>query len=397
MPAAAVPAASVPGPGAAPLGSAGHGWQGPGSCGEPSAPCGPEGAVWASAEYLFLFLKNGHVPPLVSVGPASSAGILGNGAVTAFGPGSDLVGQDRSAARFTVGGWLDEDHLWGVEGSGFFLPSSNKNIRFAGDGSPGSQAIGRPFFNPLLMAEDAEAVATPGSLAGAVGVSTSSELWGAGANLVCNVCCDCSYRVDALVGFQYLNLDERLTVTENLAVLPGVPVIGGTRFDIIDQFQTNSHFYGGQIGARVEHSWCGWYARVSGLLGVGVVSESVDVFGATRTTSPTGAVTAQPGGLLALRSNIGHYERDQFAVVPQGSVMLGYQVTSNLRAWVGYTFLYCSNVVRPGDQIDRVVNPTLLPSSSGLVPPVPPNRPAFTFRDSDFWVQGITAGVELRF
>jgi hypothetical protein len=342
-------------------------------------------------------MKNGHVPPLVSVGPASSGAILGRGATTVFGPDSDLVGSVRSGARFTAGLWLNEEQTWGLEGSYFFLPSSNKNFSLGGDGSPGSLAIGRPFFNPIRMAEDAEAVAFPRVLSGVVGVSTSNFLQGAGANVVCNLCCGCNYRVDALAGFQYLNLDERVTVTENLAVLPGVPLIGGTHFDIFDRFQTNNHFYGGQLGARAEYRWGGLYTQMTGQVALGTTTESVDILGATRTTTPAGVVTTQPGGLLALPTNIGHVTKNQLAVLPQGSVVVGYQVTCSLRAWVGYTFLYCSNVVRPGDQIDRVVNPTRLPTSSGTVTPLPPDRPAFSFHDSDFSAQGMTLGLELRF
>src|SRR5204862_492234 len=85
--------------------------------------------------------------------------------------------------------------------------------------------------------------------------------------------------------------------------------------------------------------------------------------------------TEAQGGLLALPSNIGRYSRDRFAVLPEASINLGYQVTPWLRATAGYTFLYCSNVVRPGDQVNLAVNPTQLPSNLTAPAPSGPAHP----------------------
>ena len=39
--------------------------------------CGPPGRFWVSAEYLLWWTKSDHAPPLVTVGPPESFGILG--------------------------------------------------------------------------------------------------------------------------------------------------------------------------------------------------------------------------------------------------------------------------------------------------------------------------------
>jgi hypothetical protein len=317
------------------------------------------------------------------------------GAISVFGPGSNVTGSSRSGARLTAGVWLDEDQDWGLEAGYFFLGSLGRKFNLAGDGSPGSQVIGRPFFNPLTMAEDAEVVAFPGVLAGHVGVSTSSSLQGAEANVLCNLSCSCNHHLDALAGFRFLDLGERLTVTEHLSALPGVPVTGATQFDILDAFRTSNQFYGGQVGVRSEHSWGALYTSLSARVAAGVIAQSVDISGATRSSAPSGVVAIQPGGLLALPTNMGHFSRNQFAVLPEGSLVVGYQVTGSLRAWVGCTFLYCTNVVRPGDQIDRIVNPTFLPTGTGAG--LPPARPGFSFQTSDFWAGGLSLGLEYRF
>jgi hypothetical protein len=102
--------------------------------------------------------------------------------------------------------------------------------------------------------------------------------------------------------------------------------------------------------------------------------------------------------LLALSSNIGHYSRDQFSVVPEVDVNVGYQVTNHLRFFVGYTFLYWSGVERPADAINLLANSTRVPTASffGIAPSGPP-APLFSFHNSDFWAQGINLGIQLRF
>ena len=46
------------------------------------------------------------------------------------------------------------------------------------------------------------------------------------------------------------------------------------------------------------------------------------------------------------------------------------------------------------EQIDLAVNTSQPPLGGGLVGPA---RPAFSFRDSDFWAQGVSFGVEFRY
>ena len=129
---------------------------------------------------------------------------------------------------------------------------------------------------------------------------------------------------------------------------------------------------------------------------LGEVHQTVDINGNTTFAVP-GVTTASPGGLLALPTNIGSYTRDHFAVVPEVGVKVGYQVTEHLRVFVGYTFLYLSNVLRPGELIDRTVNVSQLPSILGPGTLVGAPRPALTFKDTDFWTQGVNFGLELRY
>ncbi len=240
-------------------------------------------------------------------------------------------------------------------------------------------------------------VASPGVLAGTVAVHSSSRLAGGEINGLFNLDCGCCNRLDAIGGFRYFQLNDGLGVTEDLAVLPGVPTIGGTTFAIQDQFDTADRFYGGQVGLRDEVRRGRFFADFTGEIALGAVDEVVDIRGVTVITPPGGAPVTKNGGLLALPTNIGDHSRSRFAVLPEAGVDLGYQLTDHLRVSTGYDFLYLSDVVRPGDQIDRVLNPTQVPALGGAGGLVGAPRPAFAFHETDYWAQGLHVGLEFRY
>ena len=59
---------------------------------------------------------------------------------------------------------------------------------------------------------------------------------------------------------------------------------------------------------------------------------------------------------------------------------------------VGYSFIYWSNVSRPGDQIDLNVSPSQFPPYDETA-----TMPAFVQHTTDFWAQGINVGLDYRF
>jgi hypothetical protein len=120
----------------------------------------------------------------------------------------------------------------------------------------------------------------------------------------------------------------------------------------------------------------------------------VDINGGTTVTVPGVEPVSNVGGLLALQSNIGHHSRDDLAIAPQLDLKLGYQITPSLRASVGYSFLYWNDVVRAGNQIDPVVNSSLIPP---VTAPSGPLHPAFAFHRTSLWAQGIEFDLEYRY
>lgn len=359
----------------------------------------PESApsrLWARADVLYWWIKDSNTPPLVTTGPAGSGAILGRGGETVFGGSIDNEG--RWGGRFTAGSWLDCNGTCGLEASYLFLGSRSVHFITGSDGGPGTPVISRPFFNPITGAEDTQLIAAPGALAGTVVVNLTSRLQGAELNGVCGQCfCDGCLRLEALAGFRYLDLHEGLGIGEDLHVLPGVPGIGGTALSLFDQFDAVNRFYGGQIGGRARYKSGPWDAEVYAKVALGDSHERVTINGSTTIVTPAGVATTLPGGLLALSSNSGRFSRDSFAVVPEVNLSVGYWINCSLRVYAGYTFLYWSDVARPGDQIDRVVNPQLLPVTGTAGPVTGPARPSFVFKETDFWAQGVHVGLEVRF
>lgn len=355
---------------------------------------GPPGDnYFVQAEYLLWWVKAGNIPTLASTSTGASFGYLGQpGTDSLLGPG-DFGGGSRSGFRLRAGGWFDD--WWagcGIDGSVFFLGRKSESASFGSDVFP---TIARPFFAPNFNTEFAELVAFPGLSAGALQVNLTSKLWGADANVRSCVCRTCDAHTEWFAGYRHLNLQEDLTITESILAGPTAPDPVGTRIVVNDSFAVRNQFHGGQVGYASGRRWGRLDVDVRASVALGVTHQELEIAGSQTRQRP---VQATPdvfvGGLLAAGPNLGTFTDNKFSVAPEVTVTAGYRVTQGLRLTVGYNFLFWSNVLRPGDQIDRVVDLSFVPNA----PPVPQvaNRPLPTMRSSDLWVQGVQFGVEYR-
>ena len=364
------------------------------------APCGPYGRIWGGAEYLGWWTKGFHVPPMVTTNPqgtsVTDAGILNRPSTSVLFGDSDVNGGYRSGARFTLGGWLNRDQTIGIEGTGFFLARSSTSFSVASSGNP---ILAVPFFDldPRSAAfnnENAFLTAFPGIVKGSMDATTFSDFWGAEGNVWINLSCSPLRRLDFLIGYRHLNLNEGLTFHDLQDFTPsGFPVVIETR----DSFQTTNHFNGVNLGLKCE-SWRGaLFCQLIGKVALGSNERTVDIAGSNNSVI-FGVTQPTTGGLFALPSNSGTFTSHAFSVVPEVGVNLGYQISPNLRAFAGYSFLYWTNVLRPGDQIDRGLNTSqaahLTAGPGGFTGAA---RPAFPQQASDFWAHGVNIGLELRY
>jgi hypothetical protein len=308
-------------------------------------------AFYGQAEYLLWWTRGSQLPPLVTttVDPKQPGGLAGPGTPVLIG-GQTVSGDIRSGGRFLMGTWLLEDHLLGVEVQGLFLENTNQQYQA----------------DLTLL--------TPPNV-GAQSVTANSSFWGLAADVRTSLSYTPSYHFDALLGYRTLALNENLNLSEE-AVTSLVPF--GTRVGG-DRFATNNQFHGVRLGAEAGYTDKGWSVDLRGSLAVGYNVQSVDISGLTVTSLPT---TVYPTGMLAASSNSGNHNHSSLGVVPEVGLRVGYQLTERLRAYAGYDLVYWTNVLRPGDQIDRAI-------SQG--------RPTVPFTSSDFWAQGVVFGQELRY
>lgn len=372
-------------------------------CDDACGCCDQCGRLWVRAEYLMWSTKNSHMPPLVSTSLlTSSLGVLGTPTTSVLY--GDSVKQDlRHGGRFSVGFWADPDQSWGIESNYFFLGQRSVNFTGASFGGP---ILARPFVNALTGLEAVEQVANPADPArgilpqtGIVGVTNQSHLWGTEIDGLCNICQDCRHRFDFVWGFRYLELQESLNIGENLMTPVGAGVgLAGVGFALRDEFGAKNQMYVQQWGLKWRWMFAEcWSLDVAAKCGIGVNHQVVSIDGSTITTVPGAAPVTTAGGLLAQPTNIGRRTQDKFVAIPEVGITLGWQIAPRWRLLLGYNVLYANNVVRPGDQIDRVVNPTQLTGSPTGGVLMGPARPTFAFRTTDFWAQGATVGLEFKY
>ena len=365
----------------------------------PCGPCGPEGCVWFSAEYLMYWVTGQNLPPLVTASPAgtpqASAGQLNMPGTTILAGGNRVFTGMHSGVRARLGAWLDDCNMFGIEGSVTYLGADR--LFFDHCMCDANGIVARPFIdvNPAVNRTNAEFVCFPGVVNGGVIVTGRTEYYGADANLRRNLICGENMRIDVIGGYRFLSLTDRVNVQENLVSLLGGAV--GSTIQVNDRFATDNRFHGGQLGLAGEIRGGKMFVDWRGTCALGAAIETVRIDGNTIFTSPGAASVIVPGGLLAQPSSIGTYHSTEFSVVPEANINVGADLTPHLRVFVGYTFLYWRPVVRAGDQINTVVNSSQLPTAAGPGTLTGPAQPSFQFHRTDFHMQGIGLGAQLRF
>jgi hypothetical protein len=371
--------------------------------------------IYAQVDYLSLWSKGNPLPPLVTTSPIGTpqaqAGRLPESATTEILFGNDRVDTDmRNGGRVTFGYWLIDGEFLGVEGQYFTLQQGSTNFNassnFSG-GDPNAIILARPFTNvdPIYPEpiQDAAIVAFPdgfitgsgnlvgtGTLDGSIDIRTTSNLQSAGALLRRLIWIDFTMqrRLDLLLGYRFLRLDDSVTINDASTYIPSSGAVPQFDFASQDIFSSSNQFHGGEIGLKGQSQ--------HGRLGIELIGKVA--FGNNRQTTYINGWNSfnggaeNVGGLLAQPTNIGTHERNVFAILPEADVNLKWDITCNIRATLGYMFVYVNRVQRSGDAIDLNVNPTQI--NGGTLDGAA--QPAFSSTDTTWWAHGATAGVEYR-
>ena len=367
----------------------------PGSfCCMSATPCSPSvcGRLYAAADYLLWWTDSMNLPPLVTTSPAGTplnvAGILDQ-AGTQVLVGGEFGDGSKSGGRVNVGWWLDPQQCQSLEVGYFAL--GTRSTHFAAS-SANNPILARPVFDTATNTEAAMLVAHPNLLVGGINVDASTDLHGAELLFRRCVLDICDRRLDFLVGYRFAQLEDHLLVRQSSQfIAPQGNIIIGTTRDLFDRFDTDNRFHGGEFGVELHQKMNCWSLDLLGKVALGRTVTDVVIDGRTTNTVPNVGAATFVGGLLAQQTNIGTFERDSFAVVPELRALLTRDLTCNLRFSFGYNLIYWSTVLRAGDQIDRNVS---------QFPPTAPagtRQPAFRPQSQGLFVQGLHLGLEYQF
>jgi hypothetical protein len=433
------PTYPMPGPYTEPL------WQ-PAPTGMDAAAGGyggiPRFSIWG--DYTLWFNRNEHVPyPLLTTGAPSQGGVLGAGSTIILGQNGQGAGSFNFGALngFQLGAdfWGDDNRRFGFYLESFFTENRTLSTRYnmTGTGPGGLNSadipiLSRPFIDSTF-GNSALVFGGPGIGIASALITTSSQTWGIDPSAMFNI-----YRTapgekwfmstDLLVGYKFLELKESLqidTLTNINGVTPttvvtvnpitGIPIISTVATPVTvsvagttvtapgaialqDRFTTTNLFNGVTVGFRNEFRYGMFNMETIGKLGLGDMHQIVQVQGYTSVSGgPAGTVGTAFGGLFANNSNIGRYGHDDFAVIPEARINLGVNITRGLTAFVGYNFMYMDHVVRPGDQINPVVNTASVPISPNYGSNSTTYVPGIRFNQTDYWLMGVNFGMSYRY
>jgi hypothetical protein len=346
-------------------------------------PPAPGRSRWDSWDFLLWWYKAQPIPPLVTASAPGTPPTLDSTTTRVLVGGRQLASGPDGGGRFVYGAGPGEA-LIGYEAVYMFL-GGNTGRFDSTDVANRNLVLGRPFFNSQTNRNDAVIVRGPAVPTGYVSVATSTRVSSWEVNGVGSLYDGPNGSLFLLAGYRYFRLKDGLHV-EQAVVAPGGIVLAAA-----DQFDTQNQFHGAQLGVKADYTAGPVFVEFSGKVALGQNNEAITSAGQTNLYSGA-AAAALPGGVLALASNSGRSSLGTFAVLPEAQVKFGFNFGDRSRFSVGYNLIYLNDAVRPGDQIDRVIDPAQLPPAVGSA-----DRPAVPFKRTDFWVQGLVFSWDTRY
>ncbi|MEX2186195.1 MAG: BBP7 family outer membrane beta-barrel protein [Pirellulales bacterium] len=368
---------------------------------------------WVELDYLRWRARGYSVPALVTQSPVGTnpavAGRLPDAEIL-FGDDA-LAGDWRNGGRARLGWWAVDGQFVGYQAEYFGLEGQSND--FNATSTSAGPLLARPFFNSSIGAEDASLLSGPGltidlgtgpftyDVDGSINISTSSDIhsFALTRRHVLWTDFERNIRTDWLLGYRYFRLDEGIAITD-VATLnnpSGGPIAPGTLVRRIDEFDTTNDFHGGEVGLSGQILRGRWSLDMLGKLAVGNTEQSVDVRGNTA-INPGGVLGFVPspdlGGFLAQPDlNIGRQVRNAFTLMPEAEMAVAFQVNDYVSLHLGANVVYANRVARPGNQIDRNVNPTYFPPANA---PTGQATPQSKFEQTYLLLYGFNAGMEVR-
>jgi len=346
-------------------------------------------SVWVNLDFMALWLKGDKLPPIVTTSdpgtPASTSGILGQPSTHVLFGNGRVNREFRPGGRVQMGLWFNGEQSLGIDGHYYTVATASQNFYSQSNYAttdPNAHILAIPTVNGVTGAQAATLIAhanTAGTTrSGSVSAIATSDLQSAAGGARMQLWCDdcgCN-RIYGTGGYRFFRLDEGLTLgTDQLIQNQS----GTTSQTTYDRFRTLNQFQGTYIGTLVQVNRGPLWAWVTPQIALGNMHQVANISSAS---GPLFGTPTLGSGILTRASNIGHHWRDHFAYIPEVDVKIGYQITPNVLATLGYNFTFLSSVVRPG----TVINPAV----GGA-------EPTFAYNATSLWMQAATAGFQIRY
>ncbi|MFO0880756.1 MAG: BBP7 family outer membrane beta-barrel protein [Gemmataceae bacterium] len=354
----------------------------------------PESRYWITAEALAWWASPAPIPVTLL---ESSHTPTGPAEAILFGKQNYDLGV-LPGVRVAAGGWIDADRVLGAELVGFWLLERTMTYAITPLVSPYSNEVVRmPFEDAKTGRENSYHVYSPVGV-GSFQAESSLALWGGEANALHQLTPQWDCPLLLVGGVRVLSVGEDLQLRSQVASTFVPSLLLYTR----DQFQTDNLVVAPQVGLQ----WKGRYGPFTGELAskvaVGANFSTVRVQGSTDSfLSVEGQTTSRraigSGGVYAQVTNSTAQSQARFVWMPELSAHVHWELLEGVHLSLGYSVLYLSDVLRPGPQIDRVINADQFGLAPGSFFYPEPARPGILLRSSSFLVQGLQAGFEIRF
>lgn len=345
--------------------------------------------AWLSLEYLNLWAAPAPMSvPLVSTGDSIGLGRLDSPNTTVLFGDRPMNAGAFPGFRATLGGWFSPEGRFGAEFSGFAtgLRAAHFNVASNAQVSP---LLAIPFSDASggTPGESSLVISQPGLRFGRISADDASIFGGLEADGLYKIGGlaprgDC--QLAAIGGLRLVTLWEQFTIDSITADTNGLVQ---TRDDT---FAALNRFFGAEFGLRASRRFRRLTLEMSGKTAFGTTWQAQSAAG--HSVLPFTATPAGSGFFTQPTNAAFVAPQAAFSVVPAARLRLGYDLTRRLRATISYEGLLWTNVIRPSNQLDREIN---LSQLSG--PLVGAARPAPQHRQSDFWAQGFTAGLQFNY
>lgn len=348
--------------------------------------------AWLDVEYLLWWNKDRYIPALATQSPTgtpiANAGVLGAPSTSILFGDESINGSPNSGFRISSGMWLEPTQSTGI-GFRYFTIEDEENFNVSSDGDP---ILGRPFFDTVTGSGAALLVAFPGVNSGSIDVTATNEARGFDVyfrKLLLSGNCN---RFDLIGGYHNSTVEDTVNIRNSITGIDGTRIPIDATITTQDNFVVENQFHGGFVGLLAEAGDGALSWSMMGKIAFGNMNQEARISGSTTSSVPGAGSATSPQGLLALPSNIGSFDQDEFALVPEFNVSVRYNLNSRMQFILGYSFIYWSEVALAGDTIDLNVN-----SSQFTGPLVGAAQPAVSLKSDGFWYTGLSVGGSLRF